>query len=250
MTIARYLTPSRVRLYETCPLAYKLKYIDRLIVGGPAAPALVAGSVLHAALATYHERKPAEPGGVLDCVSDAVECAVGDHGREAVEQARGQVAACLLEYHGWPDRPDDPERWMELDLKAPAGPMTLACRADLVTRRHGTVTSVEFKMSMPPVGELLQQVFSHAALRLRFPDDEIVHRIVAFRRDGQHEIGGRIVELSEQDYRRTLAYVFAVARAIGGELEWLPTPSTHACSVCDHRGLCPHAEALIERVLF
>jgi RecB family exonuclease len=50
------LTPSRLRDYQTCPLQYRLKHVDRLASSATVhSPALSFGNSLHAALQTLHQ---------------------------------------------------------------------------------------------------------------------------------------------------------------------------------------------------
>jgi hypothetical protein len=253
MTVARYLTPSRVLMWERCPWAFKLAVIGKLDVEEPRGP-LVLGSLIHEALVVYHADWPTDAAGVLGCVAAAAARLSKRFEPSALDDVRAEAAAALLDYHRFDARARGPEEHAELPLRSQPGPFVLACRADWVTRDadRGTATSDEFKTSLPPSDVLLlQATAAHAGNRAKWPDTTTVrHRVIAFRTEGRPGVVARTVDLTAETFRQTLRRVFAVAREIAAEREFPARPSPQNCRACRFAGCCSHGADLVDSTPF
>lgn len=241
----RFLSPSKVRAYLDCPRRFKFRYQDRLEPAEPAI-ALVVGSLLHAALARYHETEATTTDEVFACVEAAIS-ASGDFDAELVAQARGDVLGCLLDYHAAAPEVRG-ERRTELALRGRAGPLTLATVADLVWWDHGGVlVHDEFKLSPPAYDALLlQTVMTRVGLRQQLhPDGPIRHRLLSFR----PQFAVKSVDLDERVYREVLRTVLDTAHTIARDRTFEPTPGP-ACSNCDYALVCTFASRALDAVPF
>jgi len=157
-----YISPSRLSCWMSCPLKFKLRYIDGIRT--PTTPALFLGKVVHAGLETYYRhrqlRVTLESEEVLSRMLDSWEQAADEEGMQfdsveqeakLKEQASQLVAAYLRHISEDEARPKAVEITMETPLIDPATGEDLGIPllgvVDLIAGEEGGATIIDFKTS-------------------------------------------------------------------------------------------------------
>lgn len=243
-----YMSASRIRAWQACHRQYYLRYVRKIEPAGPPPQRLVAGVVLHAALALCHTRPTDDDAGALAAVHAAAEGLAQDYPAEVLALARDEVAPLVMEYVrrrealGLPATAEC-ERW----LRASAGPLTLVARADAIWPHAGDgACVVDWKTSEPTTHALgTQMSFLHAGLRADGVAGPIRHLVVSFRPD----LVAREYHLDEDTFRAAVRLAYDTAREVAAEQRWRPSPGD-ACASCDYALSCSHAIVALEAATF
>jgi len=263
-----YISPSRLNTWMSCPLKFRLRYIDG--IRSPTTPALFLGKQVHRGLEIYYRHRmlgiTLEPNDVGGRIVDGWDAAVADEemkfatGAEEValeKQAVDLVAAYLAQVPADEPPPLAVEATMEAPLVDPVTGENLGIPllgiVDLIAPTDNGPVIVDFKTS------------SRSS-----PPFEISHEIqltaysYMFRKlTGQREAGLQIRSLiktkkpriEQHEYAarsdQHLARFFSVIREYVDALDtgrFNYRPSWSGCAMCDHRdGALPKLGWLIRR---
>ena len=235
------LSFSKLDRYESCPYAYRFRYVERVPV--PFTPRLAVGAIVHAVLRSFFERLrdgvSAGRGDLIKLYQDYWEAAPRlspeaqpqiwergqellhgfweanrhDWGRPVLLEARFRTRLAPSDAHvveGVIDRVDEIDGGVEIiDYKSGGAPQRLSRRER--TQLHTYARAVEQAFAMRPV-----------RLSGYFLRD---NRKLSMEPDGRFAVA-------------VAARYGVVARAVAAE-QFGPTPGPQ-CARCDYAGRCPH----------
>jgi DNA helicase-2/ATP-dependent DNA helicase PcrA len=248
------MSASDIDTYRSCPLKYKFTRVLRI----PQEPTLHQrfGILVHQVLERYHAgavREPVSenPGPPATARTPTLPELLGllDAGwrrggfgdSEQERQLRGKASVALTRYHERFASGSAQPVWFERQFQFTLGPHVLRGRVDRVDRLPGgEYELIDYKTGRPK---------SAAALA----DDVQLSLYAVGAREAWH------LDASQQAYYYLLDDEKVAVPDEGDRAEWVrevatevaegiraqdfePTPSFTACSLCDHRLLCPAAE--------
>ncbi|MDA8296502.1 MAG: PD-(D/E)XK nuclease family protein [Actinomycetota bacterium] len=244
------LTPSKLSRFISCPLAFRLAYIDRL--PEPASPHQVRGTLVHRALQLlFGTGRPAErtrdqavaaldrAWSELSGTTEVAELGLDEPG----EAAFVREAQVLLErYFGLEDPTEVRPVGLELDLRASVGGVELRGIIDRLDRlEDGEFVVVDYKTGRAPRAEQAQSRLG-ALHFYAFLCEQVLGRRprevrLIYLRD-QVVIAQAPTDQSMRGLRqRALAVWAAIERACGSG-DFRPNPS-RLCSYCAFQARCP-----------
>lgn len=241
-----YLSVSRIKMFLRCPLQYKFRYIDGLII--PPTGSLTLGKSIHSALEANYSQKieskqdlPAEK--VLDLFSDrwekeAAETIFGEEEKAGVVKDTGVKMVTL--YHDQISPTIQPRLVEhEFNLNFLNVSYTLKGVIDLVTDAGEIVDHKTSKRSMVPedVRSDLQLSCYALAYRSLFGEPEHGLRFDVMVKTKEPKLQQIPTTRTKEDIQRFLKIMGFVSKAIqSGTL--YPCENKQTCSWCGYRGLC------------
>lgn len=244
------LTPSKLSRFISCPLSFRLAYIDRL--PEPASPHQVRGTLVHRALQLlYGTGRPSErtrdqalaaldrAWSELSGTTEVAELGLDEQGEAAFVR---EAQALLERYFGLEDPTEVRPVGLELDLRANVGGVELRGIIDRLDRlEDGEFVVVDYKTGRAPRAD-------HAQSRLgalhfyAFLCEQVLGRRprevrLIYLRD-QVVIAQAPTDQSMRGLRqRALAVWAAIERACGSG-DFRPNPS-RLCGYCAFQAQCP-----------
>ncbi len=241
-----YLSVSRIKMFLRCPLQYKFRYIDGLII--PPTGSLTLGKSIHSALEANYSQKieskqdlPAEK--VLDLFSDrwekeAAETIFGEDEKAGVVKDTGVKMVAL--YHDQISPTIQPRLVEhEFNLSFENVSYTLKGVIDLVTVAGEILDHKTSKRSMVPedVRSDLQLSCYALAYRTLFGVPEQGLRFDVMVKTKEPKLQQIPTIRTQEDIQRFLKIMGFVSKAIqSGTL--YPCENKQTCSWCGYRGLC------------
>lgn len=252
--IWEYISPSRLNTWLSCPLKFKLRYIDKIRT--PASPALFLGKQVHAGLEIYYRHRmlgvTLESAAVAKRMDDGWDAAAAEEGiafantadELAIKtQAVDLVTAYLAQVPEDEPAPQAVEVTLEQPLVDPFSGEHLGIPllgvVDLIMPLEDSVSVVDFKTSSrsAPPFEIAHeiQLSSYAYLyRATTGDEEAgleIRSLVKTKKPKieQHEYAAR----SEAHLRRLFAVIHEYLDALdSGTFNFRPG---WGCAMCEHR---------------
>jgi DNA helicase-2/ATP-dependent DNA helicase PcrA len=235
------LSASDVETYRSCPLRYKFARVLRI----PTEQTLSQrfGIAVHQVLERYHS----VDGSSLESLFDLLDAGWrrsglgdGERERELYEMAR----TALRSYHARLQDDDATPVWFERAFSFRLGPHQVRGRVDRVDRlREGAGDAyelIDYKTSRPKTVEQLQddvQLSLYALAAREAWGLECSRQAYYYVLDDVKVP----VPRGERDAATVEEIVLEVGEGILAQ-RFEPTPSQSACSICDHRIVCPAAE--------
>lgn len=250
VVVSVWLSPTKVRCWQQCKLAFKRKYQERMVPVGPRPVQLAAGDLLHRCLARFHLDYPQTAADALAMLDDVVMSAIKDFTNDELTAIHGEVAAALIAYQTEVPNFVSPgyQCCTEVPLRARAGPLNLFSRADLLFTSDHVVNCVEWKRSAPqPQIHALQASFLHLGIRQSYTAPEtmtIRHMIVSFL----PKLSVQTYPLDADVFHEQLRVAFGVAKEIARARSY--PPNTESCGGCDYGLTCEHAIGALKAVSF
>ena len=233
------LSASDIDTYRTCPLKYKFARVFRI----PQEPTLHQrfGILVHQVLERFHAGGTATLPELLGLL-DAGWRRGGFGDSEEERQLRGKATASLTRYHERFQSEESEPIWFERQFTFKLGKHMLRGRVDRVDRLpSGEYELIDYKTGRPKSPE---QLADDVQLSLYAVGAREAWRLDASRQAYYYLLDDQKVAVPGDDRDRS-EWVTEVATEVAeGILSqgFEPTPSFHACSICDYRIVCPAAE--------
>jgi DNA helicase-2/ATP-dependent DNA helicase PcrA len=234
------LSASDIDTYRTCPLKYKFTRVFR----SPQEPTLHQrfGILVHQVLERVHARDSGAGLPELLGLLDAGWRRGGFGDSEEERQLRGKAATALTRYHERFQSEEAQPMWFERQFTFKLGRHLLRGRVDRVDRLPGgEYELIDYKTGRPKTSAQLAddvQLSLYAVAAREAWALEASQQAYYYLLDDQKVA----VPTDERDRGEWVCDVATeVAEGILSQ-GFEPTPSLAACSICDHRLLCPAAE--------
>jgi RecB family exonuclease len=235
------LSASDVETYRSCPLRYKFGRVLRIPTEQTVSQRF--GIAVHQVLERYHS----VDGSSLEQLLDLLDAGWrrsglgdGERERELYEMAR----AALTSYHARLQDEASTPVWFERQFSFRLGPHHVRGRVDRVDRlRDGTgdrYELIDYKTSRP---KTVEQLRDDVQLSLYALAAREAWGLECSRQAYYYVLDDLKVPVprGEQDAATVEDIVLEVGEGILAQ-RFEPTPSPSACSICDHRIVCPAAE--------
>ncbi len=236
------LSASDVETYRSCPLRYKFARVLRI----PTEQTLSQrfGIAVHQVLERYHS----VDGSSLEQLLDLLDAGwrrsgLGDGAQERELYAKARDA--LTRYHARLHEYDATPVWFERQFSFQLGPHQVRGRVDRVDRLHEAGAEhyelIDYKTSRPRTEEQLRDDVQLSLYALAARE---AWGLESSRQAYYYVLDDLKVPVprTERDAASVEEVVLEVGEGILAE-RFEPTPSPSACALCDHRIVCPAAEA-------
>ncbi len=233
------LSASDIQTYRSCPLRYKFARVLRIPSEQTVGQRF--GIAVHQVLERYH----AEGASSLERLLELLDASLRRSGIGAERgELRAKARTALTRYHARLGEDASEPVWFERAFSFRLGPHHLRGRVDRVDRRaDGSYELIDYKTSRPKTPEQLRE------------DVQLSLYALAARADWLLESASEAYYYVLDDLKVPVAAEREVTFPGGVEQVVLevgegilaqrfePTPSPHACALCDYRIACPAAEA-------
>jgi DNA helicase-2/ATP-dependent DNA helicase PcrA len=238
------LSASDVETYKSCPLRYKFARVLRI----PTEQTLGQrfGIVVHQVLERYHSQDASSLEEML-ALLDAGWSRAGLGGRGTEGELLAKARAALRGYHARLGDQDSQPVWFERPFSIRLGPHQVRGRVDRVDRLTGpgegageSYELIDYKTSRPKTAAQLADDIQLSLYALAARE---AWQLESSRQAYYYVLDDLKVPVprSERDAESVKDVVLEVGEGILAQ-RFEPTPSPAACSICDHRIVCPAAE--------
>jgi RecB family exonuclease len=236
------LSPTRLRLYLTCPKAYHYYYVRGLRWGEASAASSFGGS-LHRALQTFHDTGALTPPSVEDLVANYHQSWLNAGYQDSAHEAEQRLAGeqILRQYFDSATEAPRETVLVERQVKWEYPRYILTGKLDRLDRLpEGGLEIMDYKSGRHTVsedevrGSLAMAVYQLIVSRL-YPGVPVLATLLCLPTGERASVQRSAPELDELEQE-----IHAIAQRILDETAYAPTPGPR-CEWCAFRRICPAA---------
>jgi RecB family exonuclease len=239
------VTPTKLDVWLECPLRYRMKYVERILVDGAWAHRSM-GNAIHAALRDWFDLDAAGPGQAAELVNQ--HWSILGFADAAQSQQWRDIAAAMVEQY-CRTHPAPPPHSRERTLSALGASVRVSGRVDRIDDRNGDLVIVDYKTGkqVPTdddarVSRALAIYAAVAQRTLRRPvfDVELHHvpsGVVARHRHTPESLSRQMSRVE------SIGRDITVAEESGTDADFPARPGP-LCGWCDYREHCAQAAAV------